>query len=90
MMIANRYLLLCYNAAFHDPATRSGIRNIVIPTLVRRASELQDCREQCQVNPVWARDWREAGFVDEEQAIVAAIEQARINCQAARSWTPDA
>lgn len=81
-MSVSNYIHLCYSAAFSEPSTRAGVRDVVIPSLERRKASLKDCREQCEANPEWLKDWQDAGFIDEELEIGAAIEQAKINCAA--------
>ncbi|MFW6344828.1 MAG: hypothetical protein ACOC0M_00635 [Halomonas sp.] len=72
-MTTNDRIALCYRADVSDPGTARELQHRIIPALQREATELANCRRQCQPVPAWAADWKDAGMEDLEQRIHDAI-----------------
>ena len=52
--------------------------HLIIPELEREAATLRRLREG--LSPAGLVEWTEAGFVDEERDILAAVEAGRARC----------
>lgn len=71
-----KYANLLFTAAWHDPSTRSTLRDTVIPRLERTVAELKSARAEAEAAD--CRDvWREAGLVADEIRARSALEHAR-------------
>ena len=70
-MSFEKYIELC--GTFHDdPATRSSMRDVVIPRIKRRANEYRSIRLSL-TEPDHKALWRESGLVDEEARLRHAV-----------------
>lgn len=62
-----------------DSATIGNMQSIILPELAREAAELRRLRESIE-DAEGLREWTEAGFIEEEQTILAAIAEGRARC----------
>lgn len=70
-------IALCRNCNL-DSATIGNMIALILPELEREAADLRRIRESLE--PACLAEWTEAGFVDEEQTILAALEAGRARC----------